>query len=71
MYWMGFAEFFHRLFFAAWLPGRGTAWQVVQTPTTNRVVAQATAIDGMLLNIIVLIAVLLILNWMLKNLRRR
>jgi len=71
MYRMTFAEFFHRLFAASWLPGRGQNWQIVQTQTANTTIAQVMPFDGILLDLIVLIVVLLLIDWMLKTVLRR
>jgi len=73
---MTFAEFFHRLFASSWLPGRGTQWQIIQTPSTSTApIAQVMPFDGILLDFVVLIAIALVagffLNWALKHLRRR
>jgi len=71
MYRMTFAEFFHRLFFASWMPGRGATWQVVQTQTANTTVAVSMPFDGILMDLFLLVVVLLLIDWMLKTALRR
>jgi hypothetical protein len=64
---------FYRLFRAPWLPGIGVNWQLSSSPNNaNPQNYQYIALpfDGLLLDFVVLIAVLLLVDWMLKMLRR-
>jgi len=67
---IGWAEMFHRLFRAAWLPGQGQSWRVWVSLNGVQQVAPTLPIDGLLLDLIVFIIVLLLIDWMLKCMRR-
>jgi len=73
MHWINLSEMFYRLFRAPWLPGLGINWQLSSSPNNaNPQNYQYIALpfDGILLDFIVLIAVLLLVDWMLKAIRR-
>ena len=71
MYWMGWSEMFYRLFRASWLPGAETVWRVASNPTSQNPQRYADLpFDGLLMDFLVLIVVLLLVDWMIKALRR-
>lgn len=73
MHWINLSEMFYRLFRASWLPGMGINWQLSSSPNNQNPANYqyiSLPFDGLLLDFIVLIVVLLLVDWMLKALRR-
>ena len=72
---LGWAEMFYRLFRASWLPGQDVIWRVAQNlgttaaPNWQRYVD--LPLDGIIMNFIVCIFAVLLVDWILKNVRRR
>jgi len=71
---LGWTEMFYRLFRASWLPGHDVVWRVAQnlgtTQNPNWQRFQDLPFDGILMNFLAAIFVVLLIDWMLKALRR-
>ena len=73
MTWINLSEMFYRLFRASWLPGLDTVWRLSSSPNNaNPQNFQYVQLpfDGILLDFVVLAVVLLLVDWMLKAIRR-
>lgn len=64
------SEMFYRLFRASWLPGQDTLWRVYQTISGTQVRLPDLPFDGLVLDFLAMIFALLLIDWMLKALRR-
>jgi len=71
---MGWTEMFYRLFRASWLPGHDTIWRVAQNlgttqnPNWQRYID--LPFDGILMDILLGVLILLLIDWILKVIRR-
>jgi len=71
---LGWSEMFYRLFRSRWLPGVDVIWRVAQnlgtTANPNWQRYQDLPFDGILLDILAGILILLVIDWAVKALRR-
>ena len=71
---LSWTEMFYRLFRASWLPGADIVWRVAQnlgtTQNPNWQRYQDLPFDGILLDVVLFIMVLLLIDWVIKALGR-
>ena len=68
LYSMSISEMFYRLFRADWLPGQDVVWRIATGNPAQRY--QDLPIDGILFNFVAMILAVMLVDWVLKAVRR-